>query len=347
MIGVVLAGGASTRFGGKPKGLQLLGKKPLALHVANMFASFAAPIVIEAPRGAGYEALNGPLIHARLEDAGKGPLAGIAAGLALMDERERLAHADPRVAFAPCDMPKLNARVYRTLAAADERGAYARTAQGDEPLVAVLSPDMHAVLIEALSRDRVPRTVEVLAAAGARAVDFDDSEFFVNVNTPQDLARLQALLPPEGPEPAPAFFEFLRNLDSAIDALHAGERATWSRRQARALLDVLTPHMPAPVLEIFQSARAGASDLAAPLNAAFERHKKAGGKNGLEYQILCLLNDLVGDQRPMDAYEVTECAVIMVRLGVSEADLVRAYVEANPTLGPAAAEVVNHLKHRA
>ncbi len=194
MIGVVLAGGESRRFGGTPKGLQQLGHLPLALHVAKLFTQFCTLVAIEARPAVGYEALGWKIISADRGHAGKGPLAGLAAGLALMDERERLAHNDPRVAFAPCDMPRLSRSVYDKLLARGGPGAYATTRNGDEPLVSVLGHEVLPVLLDALSHERVPRTVDVLRGAGACAVDFDDFELFINVNTPEELAHLNRFI---------------------------------------------------------------------------------------------------------------------------------------------------------
>jgi len=184
VIGVVLAGGASSRFGGRAKGLIEVAGRAMALRVADVLAPLCTRVVIEARAGAGYEALGLPLLHA--EYAGKGPLAGLAAGLAL-------AAAGERVAFAPCDMPLLNGEVFHTLAQAVERapGAYAETADGFEPLVTVLDARMRGAMLAALSRDELPRTHAVLDAAGAVRVLFEDRRAFINVNTPADLERLR------------------------------------------------------------------------------------------------------------------------------------------------------------
>ncbi|MBI1213029.1 MAG: NTP transferase domain-containing protein [Alphaproteobacteria bacterium] len=187
MIGVVLAGGASTRFGGAPKGLALLKGRAMALYVADILGTLCDRVLIEAPRAAGYEALGLPLVHAAPEHAGKGPLAAIAAGLAASGE-------DDRVAFAPCDMPLLTAEIYRRLIEARGVGAYARTPQGVEPLVAVLSAGLRPQLLTALKDASLPRTHAVLDAAGARAVDFANVAAFANVNEPADLSRIEAML---------------------------------------------------------------------------------------------------------------------------------------------------------
>jgi molybdopterin-guanine dinucleotide biosynthesis protein A len=189
MIGIVLAGGASQRFAGAPKGLQLLNGVPMARRVADMLAKFCSHVVIEAPANAAYEALGLKLCHAQANHKGKGPLAGLAAGLAAAPPGER-------VAFAPCDMPLLTSEIYDALSKASEGapGAYATTSAGVEPLVTILDVAMREILLSALNKDDLPRTHIVLDATGARAVHFIDARPFENVNTPEDLVRLSQSL---------------------------------------------------------------------------------------------------------------------------------------------------------
>jgi molybdopterin-guanine dinucleotide biosynthesis protein A len=191
MIGVVLAGGASSRFGGKPKGLIAIEGRAMALCVADVLAPLCTRVVIEARVGVGYEALGLPLVHAGHE--GKGPLAGIVAGLGL-------ASADERIAFAPCDMPSLDGDIYRALIQAVEGapGAYAETVDGFEPLVSVLGASMRGALVRALARREPLRTHAVLDAAGAVRVMFEDRRAFANINTPADVAGITLPPPPCG-----------------------------------------------------------------------------------------------------------------------------------------------------
>jgi molybdopterin-guanine dinucleotide biosynthesis protein A len=184
--GVILAGGASARFGGTPKGLLPLHGRAMALRVADVLLRVCTSVVIEAPHGTGYEVLGLPLIYARPEYAGKGPLAALATGLAAEDQGY--------VAFAPCDMPLLTREIYAALIQVGGKGTYARTVLGVEPLVAILSANLRDVLLTALAAEVLPRTHAVLDAAGARAVDFPDPAPFANVNTPADLARMESTL---------------------------------------------------------------------------------------------------------------------------------------------------------
>ena len=185
MIGIVLAGGASSRFGGTPKGLIAFDGRPMAERVANLLKAICTDVFIETAPDAGYEALNLPIISAAPEHAGKGPLAGMAVGLA---------HAQTRAAFAPCDMPLLTPDIYERLRTqAGRGGAYAQTSAGVEPLVAILHARARSTLLEALVGPRIPRTHAALDAAEASPVTFADAQPFANVNTPADLDRLSAL----------------------------------------------------------------------------------------------------------------------------------------------------------
>jgi molybdopterin-guanine dinucleotide biosynthesis protein A len=189
MIGIVLAGGASLRIGGQAKGLLLVAGRPMGLRVADLLAQFCTRVAIEAAPGLGYEALGLPLVCAPPKHAGRGPLAGLAAGLGH-------AGVDERVAFAPCDMPLLSRDIYDELARACETapGAYASTALGVEPLVAILNACLRDTLLTALKRDDLPRTHAVLDAAGAVSVFSAESTAFANVNTSEDLAAAEARL---------------------------------------------------------------------------------------------------------------------------------------------------------
>ena len=183
MIGVVLAGGASRRFGSEPKGLKLLHGVPLALHVARSLAQVCGRVLLEDNGDAGYAALGLERIAAAASHAGKGPLAGIAAGLAAAGEM--------RVAFAPCDLPLITPAIVKALSG-HACGAYAVSPSGIEPLVCVLPSTALGVVLEALVSPEVSRVVTVMELIGAVAVRFDDARAFLNVNTPDDLVRLSA-----------------------------------------------------------------------------------------------------------------------------------------------------------
>jgi molybdopterin-guanine dinucleotide biosynthesis protein A len=184
MIGVILAGGASSRFGGEPKGLKMLRGLPLVGHVHANLSMVCTEVVIECVPGSGYEGWGVECISARPEHAGKGPLAGLLAGL------ER-ASGGESVVFAPCDMPLVAPPLFERLAR-ETGGGWAVSPLGDEPLVCALPVRLREAVAEGLDQSPIPRVVHVLASAGAAGVRFADEWPFVNVNTPEDLDRLEA-----------------------------------------------------------------------------------------------------------------------------------------------------------
>ncbi|MEQ1756284.1 MAG: NTP transferase domain-containing protein [Micropepsaceae bacterium] len=184
MIGVVLAGGSSRRFQGRAKGLLLLHGVPLVLYAARALMPLCSRVVIECARDEGYEALGLPVVHASSENAGKGPLAGIAAGLGL-------ATSDEKVAFVPCDMPLLTSGVYGRLAR-EASGSFATSPMGVEPLVCVLTGQALPEVERLLAEKSVPGVLALFEATGAAAVAFDDPSAFLNVNTPEELTALNA-----------------------------------------------------------------------------------------------------------------------------------------------------------
>ena len=186
MIGVVLAGGASQRFGGQPKGLMMLNGMPMVMHVHQTLSQVCRHVFIEARAHAGYQALGVDCLYAAPGDEGKGPLAGIAVGLAQ-------AASDDRVAFAPCDMPLLCPAIFERLGAEPEC-AYAVSSAGMEPLVCVLPARVLVDARAALSSARIPGVRVFLEQVRAVPVHFDDAMAFSNVNTVDDLPRAEAYL---------------------------------------------------------------------------------------------------------------------------------------------------------
>lgn len=184
MIGVILAGGRSSRFGGTPKGLQVLRGMPMVGHVHASLSLVCRDVLIECQPGAGYEGWGVGCIAAHSDHAGKGPLAGILAGL-------ENAGANEPVAFVPCDMPLVPPVVFERLAR-EPPGAHAVSPGGPEPLVCVLSRDMASGIAAVLSGDSIPSVSDVFADLGVVPVPFAETWPFENINTPADLVRLEA-----------------------------------------------------------------------------------------------------------------------------------------------------------
>ena len=191
VLGLVLAGGRSVRFGGE-KAAALLGGKPLLLWAAERLAASCAAVAVNARPGTEAERLAGdlPVLHDRPGDP-DGPLAGIRAGLEWAGER-----GASFLAVSPCDAPLLPDDLYpRLIAAAREHGAaIAETPDGLQPQIAVWPIWALELVEEAVADGAHPPTWRMLQAVNAEPVRFDDAGAFANVNTREELAALAARL---------------------------------------------------------------------------------------------------------------------------------------------------------
>ena len=190
VVGVVIAGGRSTRFGGE-KALALFHREPLLLRAARRLEAACGAVAVNARQGSGAAALAArsglPVIHDEPGDP-EGPLAGVKA--ALIWARRRGATL---VAVSPCDAPLLPAELYpRLVDAAGEGAAMAETAEGRQPLCAVWPVRALPQLTAALTGGAHPPTWRMLEDVGASRVHFARTGQFANANTREELARLEA-----------------------------------------------------------------------------------------------------------------------------------------------------------
>lgn len=205
VIGVVLAGGRSSRMGGGDKALRALRGRPMLAHVIERLRPQVSEIVISANGDPTRFATFGlPVVADRLPDF-QGPLVGIEAGLAWA------AANCPGVATVltvPGDTPFIPGDLVRRLSEAAQGGqamkaatlAVARTDEGVHPVVGLwplaMASDLKAAVTDGLRR--VSRWAEM---QGAVEVFFPPVEIggkkvdpFFNINRPEDLAEAEALL---------------------------------------------------------------------------------------------------------------------------------------------------------
>ncbi len=184
---VVLAGGRARRMDGRDKGLVLFQGRPLVAHVAEILAPQVDELFINANRNLEeYAELGHPVIRDDL-DGFQGPLAGVLSAM----RRAR----NPLLLVAPCDAPLLPAdfaqRMKKVLETADADLAVAFDGQRLQRTHALLPcrlADDLAAYLKAGGRE-VGRWY-----AGHKMKKVDWSELpgaFTNVNTPDELARLE------------------------------------------------------------------------------------------------------------------------------------------------------------
>lgn len=190
VVGIVLAGGRSVRFGGE-KAVALLEGRPLLEWAAERLGTISATVAINVRTGTEAEAITRalglPTLYDEPGDA-LGPLAGVKAGLIWAEQ-----HGASILAVSPCDAPLLPDDLYvRLLEGANAGAAMAETRDGRQPLCALWPVAALAVVREALAGGAHPPTWQVLERVGARKVFFEDPEAFANINTRDDLAALEA-----------------------------------------------------------------------------------------------------------------------------------------------------------
>lgn len=187
--GIVLIGGRSTRMGA-PKCALDFGGEPLLARVARAVAEAAGPVVVVAAPD--QELPKIPTLYdvVRDDEEGRGPLVGLAAGLAALDGRAEA------VFVASCDMPFLTAAVVKDVLGRLTAGAMCAAPRTDghrHPLAA-------AYLVRpAISAARELLAANELSLRGLldrlQAQEFDADPYpLTNVNTPQQYtAALRAL----------------------------------------------------------------------------------------------------------------------------------------------------------
>jgi len=185
---ILLAGGEGRRMGGQDKGLIALRGKTLAEWVLTRIRPQVSEILISANRNLeAYAALGYPVLRDKTEGY-VGPLAGIARGL--LDAKHEL------VLSVPCDTPFLPDDLVARLYAALANGQY------DLAVPLAAGRTQNAVC---LMRRHVGSNLAIFLSQGGRKVqdwqaglklavaDFsDEAGYFVNINSPEQLAALDA-----------------------------------------------------------------------------------------------------------------------------------------------------------
>ncbi|MFZ3087432.1 MAG: molybdenum cofactor guanylyltransferase MobA [Methylotenera sp.] len=187
---IILAGGRATRMGGIDKGLVPFNQKPLIAHVIARLAPQADEIFINANRETdAYKAFGYPVLPDELAGFA-GPLAGMQLGLK---------HAqNDYLLTVPCDTPLLPLDLAKQL----ETALIQHNAD-----IAVATSDGNTHPVFCLCKRSVLASLNGFLQQGGRKVsdwqkslkyvnvDFSDSdEAFTNLNTPEDIAKLEARL---------------------------------------------------------------------------------------------------------------------------------------------------------
>lgn len=186
--GVILAGGRASRYGGRAKGLELVGSERIIDRVAARLREVTSELLLIANAPEADSWLSG--VRRRADVIGDaGSLGGIHAALS---------HAGTAVLLVAWDMPFVPATLLRRLlqlgADADAAVPESQSKRGLEPLCAYYSQACLAP-IERRLRSNERRVVTFFDDVNVARLPFDEVQrygspdiMFMNVNSPDDLS---------------------------------------------------------------------------------------------------------------------------------------------------------------
>jgi molybdopterin-guanine dinucleotide biosynthesis protein A len=188
VTGVVLAGGRSSRMGGRDKAFAAVGGEPIAIRTIRLFRTLFPQVIVATNRAERYRALDVETVGDLFPDCG--PLAGIHAAMGVARH--------PHVFVAACDMPGLDADVIRFLLGriGDADAVVPRWDDDIEPLHAVYAVRLADRIADALCagrhaiRDLLPRLRVDYVGEAELARIRGTARSMLNVNTPEELAAV-------------------------------------------------------------------------------------------------------------------------------------------------------------
>jgi molybdopterin-guanine dinucleotide biosynthesis protein A len=198
VIGIVLAGGQSSRMGGE-KPFALLKGEPLIAHAIERASGQVDQVLISANERERYRPFGLEVVQDRVSGS-QGPLAGVLAGLDWV-HMNRIDHK--WLATFPCDAPFFpRDLVPRLTAAAHRTGAMIAVAESGgrlHPTFAVWSTILPVTSDDSLRGGGSRKMEDFIALRPHVRVNFDAGEVdpFFNVNTPEDLAQAETMSPPD------------------------------------------------------------------------------------------------------------------------------------------------------
>lgn len=201
IIGVLLAGGLSRRFGGGDKCLNVLAGRTLLERVVERVRPQVGALILNASgdgsRFADARLEPMPEIVADIAPGALGPLAGVLTGMAWARSHMRGARW---VATFATDAPFLPGDlVDRLLAAAHQQGASIAIASSSgraHPVFALWSMDLMDDLRVAVAEEGLRKVMTWVERYPLAEVDFTAAPVdpFFNINTPEDLARAEQFI---------------------------------------------------------------------------------------------------------------------------------------------------------
>lgn len=191
-VGLILAGGRSTRMGGRDKALLPLAGRPLLAHIIERLGPQVDRLALSSNAEPAQFAAFGLPVVADVLTGYQGPVAGIHAGLSR--------YPDEHLVAVAVDLPLLPADLVARLHAGLGASGCAYASDGDHHALAILlRPGMAETVNDYLTRGG--RNIKGLLGTHGTPVVFNrpaDCGLFMNINTPETLARVERELAPGG-----------------------------------------------------------------------------------------------------------------------------------------------------
>lgn len=196
VTGMVLAGGRSSRFG-RDKAQVLIDGEPFLSRVANALAAACREVLVVAAPEQEIPKLSAPCPVRTVRDAMpyEGPLAGLIAGLGATRTEWAM--------VCTCDAPLVQSALLRLLCSKTSESVDAVTPLVEgrmQPFPALVRVRrLPELMVQFASGERrIGRSLESLPRAAVAEAELREADpqllSFDNVNTPADLARLEAVL---------------------------------------------------------------------------------------------------------------------------------------------------------
>jgi molybdopterin-guanine dinucleotide biosynthesis protein A len=200
--GVVLCGGRSSRMG-RPKAWLPVGGELMLQRVVGVVSEAVGPVVVVAAPGQDVPPLPAGVRVVRDEVDGRGPLGGLAAGLAALSGECERAY------LSGCDVPLLRSGFVRRVVTPLSPGGRGVGGEGGQitmpriagrlhPLAAAYSLDVLPVVLAQLAADdlRMTRLAELVPTRFLTEADFADVdpelESLRNVNTWAEYEKIKS-----------------------------------------------------------------------------------------------------------------------------------------------------------
>jgi molybdenum cofactor guanylyltransferase len=185
--GIVLCGGQSQRMG-RPKAWLPFGHELMLPRVVRLLAEAVSPVVVVAAPEQAVPPLPAAIRIVRDAEKGRGPLQGLATGLAALEGLANAAY------LSSCDVPFLQAGLVRRLIdlLGDNAICVPRTEDYHHPLAAVYRLDVRATVERLLAENRLRpfflfESVPTRVVEAHELIDVDPAlRSLRNLNTPEE-----------------------------------------------------------------------------------------------------------------------------------------------------------------